>query len=183
MGPGCGRDRGAAPPGGDLTSPHSLSRQRRPLRRRDALAVLAAGAWMTAWAREGESALPRPVSLPEEARRANRRGDPLVVLVSLPDCPYCERVRRDWLLPLQREWDGGVVQLDLGSDRRVIGFDGSPGSHQAVLRAWKAGFAPTVLWFGADGQELAPRLVGAGLPDFYGAYFQERLETARRQLR
>lgn len=159
------------------------SRRRARWHRRDALAVLAAGPWLAGKVRAAESALPRPDSLAEATRDANGRGDPLVLLVSLPGCPYCERLRRDWLLPLLQEWGSGVVQLDLGSDRRVEGFDGSPTSHRALLRAWNARIAPTVLWFGPAGRELAPRLVGAGIPDFYGAYFQERLETARRQLR
>jgi hypothetical protein len=41
--------------------------------------------------------------------------------------------------------------------------------------------APTVLFFGRTGREVAPRLVGASR-DFYGAYLEQRLETARRNL-
>lgn len=141
-------------------------------------------AWpLLAAAQASETALPRPESLPEAALAANRRGDPLVLLVSLPGCAYCEQLRRSWLLPLWREWGNGVVQLDLASDRPVVAFDGAPSTHRAVLRAWGAGFAPTVLWLGPRGRELAQRLVGAGIPDFYGAYFEQGLESARRLLR
>lgn len=41
--------------------------------------------------------------------------------------------------------------------------------------------APTVVFLGACG-ELAPRLVGYGSPDFYGAYLDERIETSRTAL-
>ena len=154
--------------------PRGLLNQRRRLM----LAALAA----PLAARAQETALPRPPSLPEAARRAALQGQPLVLLVSLPGCPYCERIRRSHLLPLQAELGDGVFQIDLGSARALVDFDGAPRSHAAVARAWKANFAPSVLFFDARGRELAERLVGAGLPDFYGAYLDQRLETARREL-
>ncbi|HET6599527.1 MAG TPA: hypothetical protein VFG60_06155, partial [Burkholderiaceae bacterium] len=54
--------------------------------------------------------------------------------------------------------------------------------HAAVARAWNAKLAPTVLFFDARGREIAERLVGAGLPDFYGAYLDQRLQAARAEL-
>ena len=50
------------------------------------------------------------------------------------------------------------------------------------IAAWKAGFTPTVLFLGPQGQEIAERLVGLGSNDFYGAYLDDRLATARKVL-
>ncbi|MDF2467243.1 MAG: hypothetical protein K0Q43_5478, partial [Ramlibacter sp.] len=36
--------------------------------------------------------------------------------------------------------------------------------------------------FGKGGREAAPRLEGASIPDFYAAYLDERLRTARRAM-
>ena len=80
---------------------------------------------LPAAARAQEGALPRPASLPAEATVAAKRGEPLVLLVSLPGCPYCERIRRDHLSPLLRESGGGVAQIDLGSTRPLSDFDGT----------------------------------------------------------
>lgn len=129
-----------------------------------------------------ESALPRPASLPDAAAAAARRNEPLVVLVSLRGCPFCERIRRAHLLPLQREQGPGVVQLDLGTATSVVDFDGVLRSHTAVVRSWRVTMAPTVLMFDAAGAEIAERLVGAGLADFYAAYLDQRLQTARAAL-
>lgn len=41
---------------------------------------------------------------------------------------------------------------------------------------------PTVLLLGRQGQALAERLVGVAVPDFDGAYLDERLATARQAL-
>jgi hypothetical protein len=53
-------------------------------------------------------------------------------------------------------------------------------SAAAQTKAWKATFTPTVLFLGPQGQALAEPLVGAAIPDFYGAYLDERLVLARR---
>jgi thioredoxin-related protein len=144
--------------------------------------ALAALAFAAAGVR-AESALPRPASLAEAAASAAARGEPLVLLASLPGCPYCERIRRSHLLPLQKELGGGVVQIDVGSPAAVVDFDGATKTHEAIADALQARFTPTVMFFGPDGREIAERLVGAGIPDFYGALLEQRLDAARAQLR
>lgn len=128
-----------------------------------------------------DTALPVPASLPEAARLAAGQGEPLVLLVSLPGCPYCELVRRNYLLPARRESGLQAWQLDITDIRTPLtGFDGKPTTAAAQTKAWKATFTPTVLFLGPRGQALAEPLVGAAIPDFYGAYLDERLALARR---
>lgn len=129
-----------------------------------------------------DSALPVPTSLPLAASAAAARGEPLVLLVSLPGCPFCELVRRSYLLPMRAE---GLAawQLDItNSNTPLVAFDGKTSSAALQISAWKATFTPTVLFFGPQGQELAERLVGIAVPDFYGVYLDERLATARKAL-
>jgi hypothetical protein len=42
--------------------------------------------------------------------------------------------------------------------------------------------APTLLFFGPGGREVAERMEGAYLPDFYRAYLEQRLDQARAKL-
>lgn len=156
--------------------------------RRTFSAALAAGLGLPLLAASGralarDTALPVPTSLAAAAQLAASRGEPLVLLVSLPGCPYCELVRRSYLLPGRRESGLQAWQLDT-TDRRtpLLNFEGQPTTAAAQIAAWKATFTPTVLFFGGRGQEIAPRLVGAA-PDFYGAYLDDRLATARLALR
>lgn len=146
-----------------------------------ALAVVLAAP--TGIARAGDAhALPAPASLRDLARDATARGEPLVVLVSLDGCAFCERVRRDALLPLQAR-EGRVVQLDMRHATAVQDFDGTASTHDALIRRWAVRAAPTVLFFDARGREVAERLVGASIPDFYNAYLDERLAAARQTIR
>jgi thioredoxin-related protein len=110
------------------------------------------------------------------------RGLPLTVMVSLPGCPFCKVVRDSHLAPLLREQAVAVVQIDIGSTLPLLDVHGQAGTHAGQVRQWGVKVAPTLLFFGRQGNEVAERLVGALLPDFYGAYLAQRLETARKSL-
>jgi hypothetical protein len=128
--------------------------------------------------------LPTPSSLRGAAQAAAARGEPLVVMTTLAGCPYCDLVRNHHLLPMRRDGLVHAVELDI-RDRRsnLQGFAGENTTPAAQVTAWKARFAPTVLFFGPQGQELAERLVGMAVPDFYGEYLDARLREARSKLK
>jgi thioredoxin-related protein len=123
-------------------------------------------------------ALPVAASLADALRQALATGNPLVVLVSLDGCPFCKIARENYLGPLQRQ-GLPVVQVDMRSTSMLTGFQGVAQSHDAWVRAMNVKVTPTVLFFGRGGLELVERMAGAYLPDFYGAYLDERLRQAR----
>lgn len=127
------------------------------------------------------TALPLARDLVAEGKLAAQRAQPLIVLVSLPGCVYCERVRRSNLLPRLAEGQA-VVQVDLRSNQAVRDWQGKPSSHDELARLWKVKLAPTLLFFGPGGLELADRMEGVYQPDFYDAYLDERLSRARQRL-
>lgn len=152
-------------------------------RRREFSRALVAGAMLPAVALAKDSALPVPASLPAAAEAATRLGEPLVLLVTLPGCPFCELVRRSYLLPAHKDAGLQAWQLDVTNrSAALLGFDGKTTTAALQTSAWKASFTPTVLFLGARGQELAERQVGIAVPDFYGAYLEDRLATARKVL-
>ena len=129
-----------------------------------------------------EMALPPAYAFPQHLAAALARGLPLTVMVSLPGCPFCKVVRDGHLAPLLREQAVAVVQIDIGSTLPLLDVHGQAGTHAGQVRQWGVKVAPTLLFFGRQGNEVAERLVGALLPDFYGAYLAQRLETARKSL-
>ena len=129
-----------------------------------------------------EMALPPAYAFPQHLAAALARGLPLTVMVSLPGCPFCKVVRDSHLAPLLREQAVAVVQIDIGSTLPLLDVHGQAGTHAGQVRQWGVKVAPTLLFFGRQGNEVAERLVGALLPDFYGAYLTQRLETARKSL-
>ncbi len=129
------------------------------------------------------AALPTPTSLRGAAQAAAARGEPLVVMTTLKGCVYCELVRNNYLAPMRRDGLLVAVQLDVQDRQSTLqGFAGDTTTPADQARAWKARFTPTVMFFGPEGQELAERLVGVAVPDFYGEYLEARLIEARSKL-
>jgi thioredoxin-related protein len=128
--------------------------------------------------------LEQPQSLPEAALRAQSKGLPLVVMTTLKGCPFCDLVRDHYLLPMTRRGELVAVQIDI-TDRgnEVVFFDGRRLWPQEISRLWKNRVAPTVYFFDVKGLEIAPRLEGVAVPDFFGSYLESRIETARQVLR
>ena len=145
--------------------------------------VAMAGAWALAGPAQATGAgLALSVSLQHEIAAALRKGQPLVAFVSLAGCPYCLQVRQSHLLPLQASGQA-IVQLDMGRPLALASATGEPTTHAAMVRQWAVRVAPTLLFLGRGGDELAPRLEGVPLLDFYGAYLDQRLEAATQKLR
>lgn len=121
--------------------------------------------------------LPVPASLADELAAARARRRALVVLVSLEGCPFCRFVREHHLIPLRRDGQP-VVEIDMRSSAALVDPAGARRTQAELARSLGVKVAPTVLFLGPGGRELAPRLEGASIPDFYGAYLDERLRTA-----
>lgn len=155
-----------------------LSVDRRQTLRALALACTAALAPVLVRA-DATAKLPVPRSLAESLDAALRSGQPLVVMVSLDGCAFCKVARAHYLAPMQQREGLPVVQLNMRTSTPVLDFQGASTTHDALVRQWGVRVAPTVLFFGAGGVEVAERLRGASIPDYYGAYLDQRLSVAR----
>jgi thioredoxin-related protein len=143
------------------------------------LAALGATGWGVSHAAADAVTLPTTNALPDALSQALQRKQPLVVMVSLHGCAFCKVVRENYLQPL-RASGLQVVQIDMRDHRALADFDGTALTQDAWVRKQGIKIAPTVLFFGPHGKEVAKRLTGAYLPDFYGAYLDEQLAVARR---
>ena len=125
--------------------------------------------------------LPPAKDLHADAATARREHLPIVILVSLDGCPHCETVRRSHLLPLLRAKNPAVIlrQVELRSSATLVDFDGRKTTHAEFAQRHRATIAPVVLFFDAEGRSAAEPIVGASIPDFYGAYLEKALADAR----
>ena len=128
--------------------------------------------------------LPLPASLLAAAHAARTRREPLIVMVTLKGCAFCDIVRNNYLGPMYRKGEVYAVQVNM-LDRKSTLQDlrGQTTTPYEQARAWRARIAPTVLFLDYDGREIAERLEGMNLADFYGAYLQERIDEARKKVR
>jgi hypothetical protein len=145
------------------------------------LAVLVAAAAAASPAKPASSArpvVPLASDLQRDSQHAARAGGPLVLFFSLPDCRYCHTVRHNYLAPMLH---GAHIIREIGVDGGLAatGLDGAPTTHAALARRFGVRFAPTVLFVGPGGTELAPPLKGGDTAGMYGALLEARLATAR----
>ena len=153
------------------------------LRRRRRLGLV--GVWFSVGvgAQSGHTSLtlPTPQSLQAELDKALRQKEPLIVMVSLEGCPFCRVARQSHLVPMQKA-GSPIVQLDMRSAQTVVDFQGQSTTHDQLIQKWRISIAPTLLFFGPGGKEVAPRMEGGYLPDFYGPYLDERLLKGRQAI-
>lgn len=123
--------------------------------------------------------IPAIKSLQTEISAALRIGSPLLVFVSLDNCPFCKIARENYLLPLINEQFIPVVQVNFRQLTSVVDAHGNVTTQDQLIRTWGVKVAPTVLFLGKAGREIAPRLAGGSTSDFYGTYLDERIRIAR----
>lgn len=124
--------------------------------------------------------LPVPASLRAAAQEARALRRPLVLMVTIHNCAFCDLVRTNYLGPLHRQGALHAVQIDM-LDRRsaLLDFQGQSSNARALTRLWGVRIAPTLLFFDTEGREVAQRLEGIAVPEFYGAFLEQRLDQAR----
>ena len=70
-----------------------------------------------------------------------------------------------------------------GADQPLVAEERTAeGTHEEMIGIWRLTIAPTLLFFGPGAREVAERMEGGYLPDFYRAYLEQRLEVARANL-
>lgn len=141
-----------------------------------------AGVLHTGPSRASGALLPASGSLVQELALAQKLRQPLIVMVSLHGCPFCEVVRNSHLAPMLHRQGLPVVQVDMQSQAKTQDFAGKAVTHDQLVRNWRVTIAPTVLFFGKGGVEIAERMEGGYLPDFYGSYLDDRLAAARSKI-
>jgi len=128
-------------------------------------------------ARAANAVLPTPESLAAELGMAVSLRRALVVMFSLSGCPWCKLVRQSYLAPLRAEGQP-VIEVDMAGTHAIAGFDDAPTTGTRMARALGVRVAPTLLFVGRGGREVAERLRGVPSQDFYGVYLQQRVEAA-----
>lgn len=167
-------------------SGHGTRRGERPMAR-SARRLVAILAWLPAALGAAEGGLATAQDLARDARDLRARKLPLLVLYSQSDCQWCERARREYLLPMQKDaaYRDRVLlrQIDLDSDAALTDFAGRRTTHREFAKGEHARVTPTVAFYGPDGARLSEPIVGMRIPDFYGAYLERAIDEGLAKLR
>ncbi|MCB1620858.1 MAG: thioredoxin fold domain-containing protein [Thiothrix sp.] len=131
---------------------------------------------------------------PEEAQNLQaiavtlrERNLPLLLAFVADYCSYCERLKREHLIPMTRSGDFQdqilirTIHLDRG--QQLTDFNGERIGIRDFSRRYGVRLTPALLFLDADGKEVAERLLGYSVPDFYGAYLEQSITAASRAVK
>ena len=126
-----------------------------------------------------------PDNLQQDSMLAQTENKPLVLMFSLPDCPYCKVVRTNYLEPMLREGKPAerphIRELKITSAKSLTDFDGSRTTQSALAKRYGVRMAPTLVFVDATGQLLAAPIVG-GEHGFYLAYLDRAFAEAAKNI-
>ena len=129
-----------------------------------------------------EQLLPSSQSLQRDLAFALAKKQPLVVMATLHGCPFCKVARENYLVS-ELKAGRAVTQIHFLSRDPVRDWQGNEVTHGQLVKQLQIEAAPTLLFYGRNAVEVAPRLVGGSTSDFYGAYLDERVAQARAAIR
>lgn len=122
-----------------------------------------------------------------DAHTAAKRRVPIMVLFSSPVCSYCDRAKREYLVPMHKDpaYRSRVIfrEVTIDSDTPLAGFDGTPTTESAFAAAHQVFMVPTVMVFDTRGEAAGEAIVGLLIPDFYFGYLEAAIDEGGRKVR
>ena len=122
-----------------------------------------------------------------DARTAVQRQVPILVVFTSPTCPYCERVKREYLVPMHKDpaYRSRVVirEVTIGATTPLTGFDGTPTTEGAFAAAHQVFMVPTVMVFDTHGAAASEPIVGLLLADYYFGYLEAAIGAGLSKVR
>ncbi|MBL4682465.1 MAG: thioredoxin fold domain-containing protein [Pseudomonadales bacterium] len=125
-------------------------------------------------------------NLAKESAAAVDAGKIFLLYVSRPDCPHCERLKKDVLHPLLKgnRFGEDLVLRELSLvDLAIMGFDNKIQTANELLAKYEIVGTPTLLFLDQNGGQLTDKMSGYFSKDFYWSYFERGIEKAVAELR
>jgi thioredoxin-related protein len=122
-----------------------------------------------------------------DARDAARRKVPLMLIFTSPGCHYCERVKREYLIPMQKDAayrkKALIREVTMGATTPLTDFDGTATTEGAFAAAQKVFMVPTVKVLDPQGADASEAIVGLLTPDYYFGYLEAAIDEGLRKVR
>lgn len=148
--------------------------------------ILGAAAVATAETPVDTPVVPQAKDLHADARDAESRRVPILLVFASETCPYCVQLENDYLKPMLASGEYAdrllVRKVLIRDTRSLTDFDGTQVEAGAVARRYRVDLVPTLVFVDAQGNEVAERLVGLGSADFYWGYLMQGIDAASARL-
>lgn len=157
------------------------------------LRMLAAKVLILAWglalpgAVGAADALVHAKDFQSDARTAAKLGVPILVVFTSPFCQYCDRVKREYLIPMHKDpaYRNRVMirEVTVDASTPLTAFDGERTTEGAFAAAQKVFMVPTVKLFNTHGADASEPIVGLLTPDYYFGYLETAIDEGLSKVR
>lgn len=131
--------------------------------------------------------IPQATDLRSDAQDVRRKGIPILLYVTRPDCPYCARLEKEVLRPIIRsgDYEGRMIirEVDWASTKPLYDFQGRKIHADELVSSYSVVVTPTLIFVSATGEMLADPLVGYNGSEFYEYYLNRTLVRATAHLK
>lgn len=122
------------------------------------------------FAHAGETMIPLAQDFVADSRQALQNKTPILIIFSIPNCKYCEKIKQEIILPMLtlKEYDSKVIirHINAGTLNALKNFDKQNSNHGKFAFVQGVNFFPTVMLFAHDGMPLG-KMVGVANFDYY----------------
>ena len=126
-------------------------------------------------------------NLHEDGKRVIDNKSPILLLFTAEYCHYCDEVKASVfnLIVADPAYRDRMLLREVRIDANLylVGFGGDVTSHRSFSKTRGIRIVPTLEFLDGAGTPISPPLVGAGIPDYYGAYVDNGIEQSLRTLR
>ena len=120
--------------------------------------------------------------LTELKKQAQNSKVPVLLLFSAEECEYCDAIRTHYLKPMQQseKYKDSILfrQVYIDEFFMIKNFDGHKITGDKLALNFDVDVTPTILFIDATGKEIAERLVGISMVDYFDKLLDMRITSA-----
>ena len=125
--------------------------------------------------------------LREDGTLADQEGVPILLFYTASYCHYCEAIKTEFLghMAIDPTYQTRAIfrEVRIDSSTPLVDFNASTTTHHHFADQRPITLVPTVEFVDGSGEHLAAPMIGASIPDFYGAYLDKGIEHALVKIR
>lgn len=118
----------------------------------------------------------------DTARLAQERNLPILIMFGTDECPYCELLKEEFLIPMLISGDYNdkilIREAHVSEGESIIDFSGKEVSMDDFISRYRVYLFPTMVFVDSKGEQLVERIRGITTPSLFGGELDGQIDKA-----